>query len=142
MCIPKSYHDILVFRNGITMFTCAGRAHVQQWHTCAVSLSYNKQKRKEQERNVGEAYPPERRSSILSFHQRQVYVPVHAHMCSSSTCARFNSKLVRLEGGITMNLAMNSSGFNSKLVRLEVVLAVLLIRFNSKLVRLEVLMKL
>ena len=45
----------------------------------------------------------------------------YAHMCSNGTCARFNSKLVRLE--VTNHQQPHVSQtkvFNSKLVRLEV----------------------
>ena len=67
------------------------------------------------------------------------------HMCSSGTCARFNSKLVRIRSVRgAMNCATTSQedkGFNSKLVRLEgqarPMLRRLLACFNSKLVRLE-----
>ena len=67
----------------------------------------------------------------------------YAHMCSSGTCARFNSKLVRLEVKKIAAIAEVLKSFNSKLVRLE---DRLLCRaahhafcgFNSKLVRLEV----
>ena len=41
-------------------------------------------------------------------------------MCSSGTCARFNSKLVRLEGTKLSSFKSNLASFNSKLVRLEV----------------------
>ena len=48
----------------------------------------------------------------------------YAHMCSSGTCARINSKLVRIRSVRgAMNCATTSQedkGFNSKLVRLEV----------------------
>ena len=67
-------------------------------------------------------------------------------MCSSGTCARINSKLVRIRSVRgAMNCATTSQedkGFNSKLVRLEVsflwmIQQIQVGSFNSKLVRLE-----
>ena len=85
-------------------------------------------------------------------------------MCSNGTCARFNSKLVRLEVDYTLSqlrefarefqfqtgsirrlmmkaIIVTNTSFNSKLVRLEAKLKNLtwrrLSRFDSKLVRLE-----
>ena len=71
------------------------------------------------------------------------------HMCSSGTCARFNSKLVRIRSVRgAMNCATTSQedkGFNSKLVRIRSVRGAMNCAttsqenkdFDSKLVRLE-----
>ena len=73
----------------------------------------------------------------------------YAHMCSNGTCARFNSKLVRIRSVRgAMNCATTSQedkGFNSKLVRIRSVRGAMNCAttsqedkgFNSKLVRLE-----